>query len=254
MGKSEESLESKETPPVEPVGDEELDSAAQTTEEEVVKVEKKETKKIEPEDEEEHRERSKLGRKVKQLEDVIQQQNERMEMLMAKLETPASTNPYEDEILTEEDWKKYRAIRKKETEEQTKYSQGYIRNFYAEGKKDREGNPELYDEVYNEMAVNFNIRYSNDPSMDAALNYAKAKAAVLAKKTASPKLKPNLKGGDKPQASTNIDVKSRAAPEPSEEIELDDEAKEFVRKVGMKTESIREALKGEAPAHLSARK
>ena len=246
MAKSEESLESKETPPEnKTVGDEELDSAIETKEE-VKEETKKEVKKPEPEDEEEHRERSKLGRKVKQLEDIILQQNERMETLMSKLEKPAVDT---EEEVPEDVAKWFSAYEKKKMTEQNRYSQGYLKSFYMEGRKDREGNPELYDEVYSEMATNFNVRYSNDSSMDAALNYAKAKAAVLSKKTASPKLKPNIKG-DRPQGSTSLDVKSRAEPEPSEDVELDDEAREFVKKIGMSQKSVKEALKGEAPAHL----
>ena len=251
MAKSEESLESKETPPEEkPVGDEELDSAAQTTEEEEVKVEpKKETKKQpEPEEEEDHRERSKLGRKVKQLEDVIQQQNERMEMLMNKLEKPHS--PVEEEDVPEDVAKWFAAYERKKGTEQQRYSQGYLKSFWVEGKNDRENDPELYDEIYKEMATNFNVRYSNDPSMDAAINYGKAARAVLKKQTASVKSKPNVKA-DKPQASTSLDVKSRSVPEPSEDEDLDPEAREFVKKIGMSRESVREALKGPGPAHLS---
>ena len=252
MAKSEESLESKETPPAEkPVGDEELDSAAQTTEEEEVKVEKKEVKKPEPEEEEDHKERSKLGRKVKYLEDTIQQQNERIEMLLNKLEKPPS--PVEDEEVPEDVVRWNAALKRKEAAEQMKYSQGYLKSFWVEGKNDRESDPDLYDEIYKEMATNFNVRYSNDPSMDAAINYGKAARAVFKKQTASVKSRPNVKA-DKPQASTSLDVKSRSVPEPSEDMDLDPEAREFVKKIGMSKESIAEALKGETPSHLKASK
>jgi hypothetical protein len=174
-------------------------------------------------------------------------------MLLSKLETPYKPQETFEEELTDEDIRKLSAYERKKMVEQQKYSQNYLRSFFMEGKNDREGDPELYDEIFNEMASNFNVRYSNDPAMDAAVNYGKAARAVFKKKTASTKPKPNVKA-EKTAASTSLDVKSRAAPEPSEELELDDEAREFVRKVGMKTESVREALKGEAPAHLRARK
>lgn len=245
MAKPEESLESKEIPPEKPVGDKDLDSAIETEEVEV-KVERKEVKKPETEKEEEHRERSNLGRKVKQLEDVIQNQNERMETLMARLEKPTMET---EEDVPEDVVKWFSAYEKKKMTEQNRYSQGYLKSFYMEGRRDREGNPELYDEVYNEMAVNFNVRYTSDPSMDAALNYAKSKAAVLSKRTAPGKPKPNVKG-EKPLAPTSIDVKSSAESELSADVELDDEAREFVKKIGMSQKSIKEALKGETPAHL----
>jgi hypothetical protein len=70
---------------------------------------------------------------------------------------------------------------------------------------------------------------------------------------AAVKPKANVKG-QRDTASTNLNITTRQEDTEEKEVELDEFAKEFVAKTGMKKESYKEALKGEAPIHLQSRK
>ena len=91
------------------------------------------------------------------------------------------------------------------------------------------------------MMTNFNVRRSNDPSLDADLNYTKAKSAVLAKKISASGPKPNVKGG-KDSASTDLSIESRDIAVGAKEIKLDEFAESFRKSSGMSDESVRQAV------------
>ena len=212
--------------------------------------EKKDTKAVEKTPEQlAHEERSNLGRKVKKLEETLAEMNEALQELRGSRSATGTTTKTEDipeYIATPDDVEKYLTAReRRQLEEQKAYRGAYAKSFRKVGSED----PDLYEEVFNEMFEHFNVVRTGNPEVDAELNYAKAKASVLAKKTSKPNPKANVKGG-KSEVSTNLSVESRADETPLADVQLDDFAKEFVAKTKMKTESVKDALKSESPIHL----
>jgi hypothetical protein len=233
---TEESLESKET-----VTDvtTELDSALKDMGVEVSEEDKKKEKVESKTETEDQKERSNLGRKVKRLEDTLTQILDRLDTISSRSSTERSIVSEDDvpEIIsTYDDFSK--AFDKKEREKgeaQEKYSKAYVKEFYALRNRD----PELYEEIFEEMKTNFDRRFSNDPRMDAMVNYAEAKAALLSKKVAPAKA--NVKG-KKSEVATDVGIESRVTETESRVIKLDPLAEEFAKSQGMTDESIREAL------------
>jgi hypothetical protein len=195
----------------------------------------------------EQKERSNLGRKVKKLEDTLEQMNEAIQEMRSQRQAPQTAQEDLPEyISTPGDVEKYLTLReRKQKEERDRYQSVYAKTFREVGKED----PEMYEEIFNEMFEHFNVVKTGQAEVDAELNYARAKASVFAKKTSQPKPKANVKGKE-PAGSTNLSVDSRAETTSGPEIELDDYAKEFMAKTGMKPESVKDALKGEIPIHL----
>ena len=221
------------------------------------KEETKVTVKKEEIEPEEQAERSRLGRRVKKLEDMLTDMGGKIDQLVStpqRLTMQDSRNTFVEEddfpeiISTREDFKKaYSAQKKNEEKERQNYETGYLRKLRELGGQ----NPDLHKEVVDEMMANFNVRYSDNPDLDAKLNYAEAKAALFSKRTAP--TRPNVRG-EKSQVSTNISVSTREEPSASAPLELDEHAKDFMRITGMKEDSAKEALKGETPMHLSSKR
>lgn len=197
--------------------------------------------KIEPDD---NAERSKLGRKVKSLEDTLQ-------TLMEKLDqTIASPKPDSDELADEDDFdipttkeEFVKLVEEYEREKGTKvkqYESGYIQKvneLWADEEED------VQKEIEEELLKNFNKKYSDDPERDAEINYLKAERSYLKKinsalKTDKPKVNP-LKGEGKP-APVGGASESRRAQEPS--VKLDPFAEAFRQSVGMSDDIVREVL------------
>jgi len=251
--------------------------AAQTIEEEKVVETKVEPEVVvkppeeEPEEPTEHGERSKMGRRIKRTEDML-------DRILTKLDsinypTDRDTRRGREAVVEEEfsggiptpeEVRKIsRADRRQEEreiqEEQGRYEQGYIstlnkiRPKNLDVKEEAEIHEATLDLMEKEWKL-FGLRRSDYPNLDAELNYSKAKAAILSRKMASPKpIKPNVKG-ERPVVSTNLSVSSGSESQPSTGLPpLDEFAADFVKRTGMKEESVREALKGETPINLAKR-
>jgi len=132
-----------------------------------------------------------------------------------------------------------------------KYSDDYVvtLNKLAQGDE-----KDIHDAIIKELMDNFNVRRSGDGALDADVNYNKASRAYF-KKQLGLKDKTNpLKGPGEGQPplgggleGEEMVVKETPIPK------LDEYAKDFVEKVGMKEESVKEALSGEAPAYLKGK-
>jgi hypothetical protein len=227
------------------VTDAQLDSAYQETEQklEEKKDELRDTKEELKDKDLDQKERSALGRKVKRLEDSI---DEIKNLILESRKAPTQETREDD--IPEYDRQTYLRLRKEEADADRKYQQVYLSNLK------NIADPENHEEIMEEMIKNFNIRRGdiNDPrswrpDLDSEINYTNAKMAVLSRRLG--KVKPNVRS-ERPASSTNISTASHSDRSATSEIELDDVAKEFVRKIGMKEESIKNALKGEAPIHL----
>ncbi len=245
--------ETKEAVTDKVVTDAELESKTEIKEElSEKKDEIKETKK-ELEDADDHAERSRLGRRLKRQEEQLSNLESKMDAFFTRMEglqRQPATQDINEEELTDEDLRKYNLARKKEKQAEERYSQNYTSNFRKIGIKD---DADTMDDVWDEMYAHFNNVVTGDPSVDAEINYAKAKASLLTKKMATVKPKANVKS-ERSATSTNLNVQTHQEVKEDKDVELDADAKEFVAKTGMKIESVREALKGEAPIHLQSRK
>ena len=191
-----------------------------------------------------HVERSEFGRKANER---LEKMEGRMELILSRLETLDSlqvqpkretNNDFPDVVTTAEDVRKINRLDKQnEIEEQKQYSQNYLKTFRTLGGRE---DPEFYKEVFSEMLKNFDIRHSDDPIMDARINFSEAKIAVLSRKL--PQGKTNLRD-KKSTIPTDLGIESRSSEITDEDISLDPLARDFAESVGMKKDSIREALR-----------
>lgn len=194
--------------------------------------------------EDDHQEKSHLGRKVKKLEEVMVTKVE-FNQLMNKLDSfitkPVEQNTAQSDIpeyvATPEDVEKVIQARERRiSAEQESYQKAYVSQMVSMGT----GNDE-HDDVVKEMMANFNVRRTGNPQIDAELNYANAKAAVMSRGTQ----RTVPVKGDKPVAAgvthgnTNTQHKVMLP-------KLSPDAENFVaymRRQGMTDESIAEALR-----------
>lgn len=220
-----------------------------------------------PADEEpvDSRERSNLGRKVKRLEDELTNFNSKMDTLLSRFPQPQPAYQQEEEIpeiiATSEDVLKllrspkgkemYKTLKDEETQEQAKERDKYEREYFIASEKMKDDNPEMHQEIFDEMLKNFNKVRTGTPEIDAELNYTRAKASVLSKRIAAPaKPKPpNVKGGGS-AIPAGLSVGSTNDTEHEKELNLDADALEFLKKTGMSMDSAKSALKGDIPMHL----
>lgn len=196
------------------------------------------------EQDEDHAEKTRLGRKVKKLEDVMVTKSEfnqlmtKFDSFMTKSSEPkVSAEELPEYVATPEDVEKVIQARERRLQAETDtYQNAYVQTMVSMGNGDN-----LHDEVVKEMMANFNIRRTGNPQIDAELNYSKAKSALLSRQVTK---KVPLKGDNAAavgvtHGNTNTQHK---VPLPK----LSPEAENFVtymRRQGMSDESILEALK-----------
>jgi len=254
----EEKKESQETATVDPKSTDEALSTAfdkMVGENEVVKeqVRSQPKKEVIEEEEPDQQERTRLGRRLKRMEDQFGQIMDKIDTISTQRQQyvpPPDANVTGDDlpeyVATGQDVVKVLGVyEKKRAKEQEQYEQGYIQNFRKMGGRDGD----YYEEIFNEMQTNFNIKHTGDPLIDSRINYAEAKASIMAKKIAPPKKKDATRG-ERPESS-DLSVSTRETSRASDMPVLDDFAKEFIAKTGMKEDSIKGALSGEAPIHLA---
>lgn len=233
-----------------PVTDADLDSALEGSGQPETIVEPQ--AEVKPIEEEDHSEKSRLGRKVKRMEEQFSNVLEKFDDFMSR-SIPPQPSPPADElpefIQTPEDVERVVSARERKiATAQQMYSGNYIKQLQGLGNV----NTEIHDDILNEMAANpnFNARHTGNPIVDARLNYAEAKASVLAKKTAG--TRPNIPvSGGSPISPTGISATSRNAVTPTSELpELSEASKEFIRRTGMSEEDVKAALTGNAPLNI----
>ena len=261
------------------VTDADLDAAAEgkTTEkkdeEKEVKAEPKIQLEKTPEElaaEEEHKERSRLGRKVAKFEEELLEQrrhtNELMELLRAQMtkKEPEESPNLPAYINTPEDLEKYLEHREtKKVKQHQDYHEGYAKTVFGfKSSETKPGDaPEIHAEILKEMDANFRNIPTGNPNIDAEINYSKAKAAYYAKLSASKKVEREvpLKGG-KEEVPTGLSGASRVVGKETVLPKLDSVAQEYVdylRSKGKKEEEIttfiKQSLGGEPPAYIGQR-
>jgi len=211
--------------------------------------------KIEEEELTDHAERSRLGRRVKRMEDYLDQVLSKLDSFTYQHErsrdrTEIASEEIPEVISTSADVNKVLDARERKIhQEQMEYEKKYLGKVTSFASENQEMHEDILGLMDKEWKV-FGLRHSNLPEYDAELNYLKAKAALLSRKMAQPKPKPNVRG-EKPPISTDLSMSSpQELSSSSHEIHLDDFAADYVKRIGMKDESVKEALKGETPFHL----
>ena len=268
-----------EVPVITPsVTDAELDAAAEGKAPEEITEEPKEEPKEEakaeeqpkpeptPEEiaaQEEHKERSRLGRKLAKVEEELLEQrkqtNELMQLLRAKFEPKEEKPPDLPEyITTPEELEKYLNYRDQQrVQKQQEYHQNYAKTVYGFKANDADAHAE----ILKEMDANFRNIPTGNPLIDAQINYSQAKAAYFSKLAAAKKVEREVpvKGGQ-PEVPTGLSGNSRVTSKSPSLPKLDKVAQEYVdylRSLGKKedqiVEFINKTLEGEAPAYIGQR-
>uniref|UniRef100_A0A6M3KZ82 Uncharacterized protein n=1 Tax=viral metagenome TaxID=1070528 RepID=A0A6M3KZ82_9ZZZZ len=253
------------------VTDAELDAAAAGKTLEEKPVEEKPAEELKPEKtaaeiaaEEEHRERSRLGRKLAKVEEELLEQrkqtNELMELLRTQMPRKEEDKPNIPEYITTpqelEQYLEYRDQTK--MKKQQEYHGLYRKTVFGFKVND---NAEIHAEILKEMDANFNTIPTGNPIIDAELNYNKAARAYYAKLAATKKVEKQipLKGGES-EVPTGLSGTSRVNAKEAALPKLDSVAQEYVdylRSKGKKEEEItafvKSTLEGEAPAYIGQR-
>lgn len=207
---------------------------------------------------------SRLGRKIKGLEDSISTIAESIKSL-AESSRQSKSKPNDGDgepeyVATAEDAKRvYKRVKQEEREEVKKASKAFAEKYTEFGQSlidededlDEESRKTVWDMMTAPKAP-FNLRRGDpddpnswDPSRDAELNYARAKASLFSKKGKKP-----VNRGERTGAAGDLSVSSRSSDTGPQDVELDEFAKDFVKRTGMKDDSVKSALKGDTPAHL----
>jgi hypothetical protein len=262
----EEVAEEEETEPVDTEKDPlQLEEEEET---EALEAEVGEEEEVQPEPSD-NADRSKLGRKVKFMEDSlngikesIDDRMDRIEQMLTKNQQPEPyKEDFEDEddeeiILTKKEFKEQMQSfmteqQTQKTDSQAQYEKGYLSTIKQLGAE--EESEDEFNAIYDEMMTNFNNKLSDNPEMDAERNWLKATKSVLKKQAAQPIKKENPLKGRKPKAPLGKGSTDTVPKSASAVPELDDVAAEFIKKTGMSDELVADALNGEAPARLARR-
>lgn len=116
-------------------------------------------------------------------------------------------------------------------------------------------NPDISQEVIDEMMAHFNVRHTGNPVVDSNLNFANAKASVLSKRLAQAKTAPEP-GAFRSETgqATAVSSTTRVQPPKQDIPKLDEFAQDFIRRTGMSDESVKAALTGDTPVQFGRRR
>lgn len=188
-----------------------------------------------------HKERSRLGRRLSKYEQEIEGLKATISQLGQNLQqrTPfqpgainqVSDKPPVDYITTPEDLEAYESWKVKRMEQQrNQYAQHYIHNI----KNMSFVNPDLHSEIETELLTNVDDypTYSKyrDPVSDARTNYMAAENKILKRRLVGTVPRPNIKGGT--NAPTGVSATSRMNNIPKPAPKLDEYAEKFLRSIG----------------------
>lgn len=223
---------------------EELDRAAEGAIQDPTEVTEEVTEEVDeptPEEletkqrDEENAERSRLGRKVKDLEAQLSEvsgMKSQLERLTSLLENKQEEE--EEEILTTKTLENY--LQRYETNKSTKqqaYEKDYTAAFAKMGVED-----ENFNDIWEEMVQKHNEIHTGDPKTDAQINYLKAQNSLLKKPHNPLQGKGDTVKGVNTPDSTKKSVKGMP--------KLDPIAEEFVKRQGLSPDFVNKALNSDA--------
>lgn len=209
--------------------------------------------------------RSKMGRKLADLENTVSVLRGEMKDLLTeaiKANQPEEQEPEEetlefdeDEPLTAKDVLKILEHRERQRENTTsKYGNDY-RDTIESLRKNYDGDVE--EAIMKEFVDNHNLKHSDDGKSDARQNFQAAELAVF-KRMAFGKDKPTKGAGSEDNADDlptggNMNDGSGKVKGRKINFKLDSVAKEFIQRTGMKDEDVADALDGDTPTYLGGR-
>ena len=186
-----------------------------------------------------HGESSRLGRKVKRMEDTFAEAMAKLDALTEAIGKTTMVAPVEDEmpeiIATPDDVQKVIDIRDRQRAQQAqKEKTAYFSRFKSHESED----PELYADIYEEMLKNHNDKNTGKPEIDADINYLKAKNAIFSRKLAeAAKPKPNVLSKEPPPANV-----PKAAPTVVRQINLSADEQAAANAFGFSEDDLQRIL------------
>lgn len=233
-----------------------------------------------PEEPADNAERSRLGRRMKTLEDTLSEIKGLLksgpQTAQPQAQQPAATQPeanmtFDDSYIQRQidaaveqgiipatimsptdQWKVNQFVGNVQAHMNRQYATNYVNTLQSAELKGA-----TPDDVHNEVVAElnrlespFNLRRYDNPLVDARMNYLEAKAAILEKKMATT-TPGNVFKGQKPGGpATGTNVTTRTATVAETPIQLDEAAQDFIKRTGMSDESVKTALKSDMPLHL----
>lgn len=255
---------------------EEIKEETQTEEKLGVKEEHQEKETEEPTD---NAERSRLGRRIKTIEEQFNTLLTRLDAQPQAQQTtqaaPAQNVTYNDNyiqsqieaavergelpatIVTPQDqYVVNNFVTRVQTDMERQYAIGYIKTLQAPQLKGATPD-DIHAEVVAELQrpeSQFNRKQYFNPQMDARINYIEAKNYILEKRLSGEKSDKNVfKGKPKDSPATGTSVSTRQATVANELPALDEASQDFIKRTGMSVESVKAALSETLPIHLSGR-
>jgi hypothetical protein len=188
---------------------------------------------------------TKLGRRVKQMEELLSGFSEKFDTFLSKLdETPrraSAPQSVEDEDVPEHiretvDYIEKRRSKREQQEfdRRQKYATAYLKA--VRGTKEEDVDEELHNEVVKELTeTNYQsyLAHTNDPLQDAKINYDLGLATILKRQRAGKKAAPNVRG-DRANAPTDISSGTHMSGPPPKRVELDEFSKKYLASLGAK--------------------
>lgn len=262
----------KEEPKVEP----KVEQKAEPEKKEEVKEEIQE-----PEEPVDNAERSRLGRRLKQIEEQNKQLineiqslrggqpkqepqenvtfdrnyvNQRLQSILEAAvergEIPATVVTPQDSYLVDRFVKTAEAQIVNEANQ--KFASGYIQTLqspHLKGDTPDDIHAEVIAELYKEESP-FNLKRLYNPVADAHLNYMEAKNAILQKRLTENKPKTVFKGKPENAPPIGTSVSTRTETVSNDLPELDAASQDLIKRMGMSPESVKAALSKEMPYYL----
>ena len=196
-----------------------------------------------PKPQDDNAERSRLGRKVKYLEEVVTNLTSQLETQTKLLQSlaerlspkePAKEEEEEEVVTTKKDVLRILSeAEKKKMEERARYENQYVKVFQT--LMAQEGDS-IRSEIFKTWSDKYNIMFTGDPVRDAEIGYLKAKVDVLSRS--------NYRGREE----TPIQPTKSSTSDYSKKYSLNPEAMELAQYLGLSDEDIKLALESETIA------
>lgn len=225
-----------------------------------------------PTDDDEHKERTRLGRKVAKLEDTLSavlKQNEELIGILKDKQAPPARQPepqIEENLDLSDPAQLDRFLDQREQQRTRKaqetviqYQRGYLGELNgwmekAEGDGDADAKEIRALLTKEGPDAIFNVRYSNDPKADFERNLYKASAHFWKQKAATPvkEARPNPLKNEKPKAPLGVAGESKTdGPKGPPPLQISSAAKAYAEKMGMTEDEMRAALASPIPGHFN---
>lgn len=182
-------------------------------------------------------ERSRLGRKVKYLEETITSLTSQLETQTKLLQSlvervspkePAKEDDEEEVITTKKDvLRVLTEAEKRKAEEKTRYENNYVKTFQSLLIQEDDG---IRSDIYKTWNDKYNVVFTGDPVRDAEIGYLKAKVDVLSRHT--------YKGKE----DTPAQLTKSSPSDYSKKHSLNPEAMELAQYFGLSDDDIKSAL------------